>query len=334
MASVQDSSIGFIEEVTYGTSPGAVTRWPEFTDTDLGWNPKRVQGQGLRVGARVARSGRRVTTSVEGSGGFDMEATSKGMGLLWKWALGAGVSTVVPATTTYQQVFTLADAPPSFVLQEGLVEVGGTVDPSTFLGCMIAGWDLTFANDDIVKVKYALDIRDMGTATGYAAPSYAATPSLFHFANASLSTGALTAPTTTVLGSGATPVADVMGGSLSVNHNLNSIKPIGGAGKKAKPTVGLRTITGALDIDYDNTTFRDAFINDTPFNLVLTWTGAALSSGLETLQVIVPEIKFDGDLPKPNGTSRIAQNMKFTGLDNLTATQPLWVVTRTSDAAL
>jgi len=334
MASPQDSSIGFIEEVTYGTSPGAVTRWPEFLDESTNYAPTRVQGAGLRVGGRVARSGRRVTTSIQGSGDFTMECTSKGMGLFWKWALGAGTSTLVSAAT-YQQVFTLGDAPASFVMQKGLVEAAsGTVDPYTWLGCMINQTDITFANDAIVTVKYGLDIRDLTTATGYAAPSYAATPSLFHFANGTITTGALTAPTTTILGGGGTPVADVSGGALTINNNLSSVKVIGAAGKKSKPTVGLRQITGNIDVDYDNTTFRDAFINDTPMNLVLTWTGAALGVGVETLQVIVPEIKFDGDLPNPNGTDRISQPMKFTGLDNLTAAQPIWVVCRTADAAL
>ncbi len=104
--------------------------------------------------------------------------------------------------------------------------------------------------------------------------------------------------------------------------------------RKVKPTVGLRGISGSLTLDYDSTTLRDAFIADTPINLVLTWTGGSLSTGLETLQVIVPEIKFDGQLPNPNKTDRINVPMPFTGLDNQTAAQPIWVVTRSSDAAL
>jgi hypothetical protein len=67
--------------------------------------------------------------------------------------------------------------------------------------------------------------------------------------------------------------------------------------------------------------------------LVLTFTGAALSTGVETLQVVIPEIKFDSELPKTNGTDLIIQGMKFQGLENLT--NPLvYVATRTSDTAL
>jgi len=69
-------------------------------------------------------------------------------------------------------------------------------------------------------------------------------------------------------------------------------------------------------------------------NFVGTWTGTALGVGNETLQVIVPEIKFDGQLPNPNKTDRISVPMPFRGLDNLTAAQPIWIVCRTADIAL
>lgn len=334
MATTQDSSLGFIEEVTYKTNPGAVTRWVEFTDESLDWDKNVKQGKGLRVGGRVARSARRVVPTAQGGGDITMEATSKSMGLLWKWALGSGTSTLVSGST-YQQVFTLGDTPASFVCQKGTVEAGGTVDAQTYLGCMIDSWEFDFTNADIAMVKFTIDAADVGTATGYAAPSYAATPNLFHFANATLSTGTLTAPTATALGSAVTSVADVRGGTISVNNNLTDDRfNIGGGGRKAKPTVGLREITGKLDIEYDSTTFRDAVLAETPMALVLTYTAGALSTGNETLQIIIPEIKFESELPKVNGTDLIIQSMSFTGLDNLTAAQPIWVVTRTADAAL
>jgi hypothetical protein len=87
-------------------------------------------------------------------------------------------------------------------------------------------------------------------------------------------------------------------------------------------------------VEYTNATFRDAVLNETPMSLVLTFTGAALTTGTETLQVVLPEVKFDNQLPQTNGTDLIVQSMNFAVLDNLTAAQPIWVVTRTSDTAL
>ncbi len=337
MVSTQDCSIGFANEAAYKTNT-TVTRWVEYIDESIDWQKSIKQGVGLRVGGRVARSGRRVVTSAMGAGDFSMECTSKGMGLLWQWLLGTGASTLVSGST-YQQNFTLGDNPTSITLQKGVVKVdpttaAGTVDAYTYLGCMAESWEFDFANDDIAKVKATVNAGDMTTATAYAAPSYASSPNLFHFANGSIASGTLTAPTTTAVASGTTTIADIRGGSLSVNNNLTRRLNVGGAGRQSKPTVGLRAISGKLDVEYDSTTFRDAVLNDTPMALILNFTGGALSSGTEQLQVVVPEIKFDSELAKTNGTDLIVQSMSFQGLDNLTAAQPIWVVMRTADNAL
>lgn len=333
MASTQDCSLGFGVESVYGT-PVVQTRWVEYLDESLDFKKNIKQGLGLRVGGRVARSGRRTVPTADGGGDFSMEATSKGMGLLWQFLMGAGSSTLVSAAT-YQQNFTFADAPSSLTIQKGLPQLGGTVDAYTFAGCTASSFELDFVNGDILKVKTTVDAKDVATATAYAAPSYVATPNLFHFAGGSISTGVLTSPTAMAMGSSATPLADVRGGSLVVNHNIKGDRfNLGGLGRKAKPTTGLRTITGKLDVEYDSTVFRDAVMADTPMSLVLTYTAGALGVGLETLQVIVPEVKFDSELAKTNGTDLIIQSMSFVGLDNLTAAQPLWICARTADIAL
>lgn len=334
MATTQDSSLGFKKEATFKTGI-TVDRWLEFLgDWTFMWQKNIVQGQGLRVGSRVARSGRRVIPTADGTGTFTCEATSKGMGTLWELVMGSGTSTLVSGTT-YQQVFTLADQLPSATIQQGLVEAGGTVDAHTFLGCTVSGFEFDFNNSGLALLKTTVDIADNSTATAYAAPSYPASPGLFHFANASISSGTLTAPTSTALASGSTTTANVRGGTLQVSHALRDDRQnFGGGGRKAKQIPGLRAITGTLQVEYDSTTYRDMVLNDTPMSLIVQYTGGALSTGNETLQVVVPEIKLDGDLPKPNGTDLIVADLKFQGLDNLTAAQPLWVVTRTEDTAL
>ncbi|MGZ4559480.1 MAG: phage tail tube protein, partial [Mycobacteriaceae bacterium] len=318
---------------TYGIGV-TPTRWFEYIDESLDFRKNIKQGVGLRVGGRMARSARRVVVTADGGGDFSMECTSKGMGLLWQACLGTGVSNLVSGST-YQQVFTLGDAPTSLTVQKGLPQAGGTVDAYTFLGAMVSAWEFDFPNADIAKLKVTLDAKDLTTATAYAAPSYATSPNLFHFANGSVMSGVLTAPTTTALASGATPVADVRGGTFKVDNAIKGDRyNLGGGGRKSKPTEGLRIGTGTMDIEYDSTVFRDAVLSDSPMSLILNFTAGALSTGVETLQVVVPEIKFDSQIPQTNGTDLIVQSMAFAALDNLTAAQPLWVVTRTSDASL
>jgi hypothetical protein len=337
MATTQDCSIGFGVESTFktGVTP---TRWLEYLDESLDWNKSIKQGKGLRVGGRVARSGRRVVTSAQGAGDVSFEATSKGMGLLWQAALGTGVSTLVSGSTN-QQLFTLGDNPSSLTVQKGLVEINpttgvATVDAYPFMGCMVDSWEFDFTNDDIATLKTTFNAADLTTATAYTSPSYPTTPNLFHFANASIASGTLTAPTTTALASGSTVVADIRGGSISVNNNLTTRYNISSGGRQVRPTEGLRTISGKIDVEYDSTTFRDAVLNDTPMCLIINYTGGALSTGVEQLQIVLPEIKFDSELPKTNGPDLIVQSMSFQVLDNVTAAQPIWVVCRTSDAAL
>lgn len=338
MTTTQDCSVGISAvEAAYKTNTTA-TRFFEFVDENFDWNKNVKQGKGLRVSGRVARSGRRVVPSANGQGDLTVECTSKGMGLLWQACLGTGASTLVSGST-FQQVFTLGDNPGSVTVQKGVPFVNSdgtfTVAPHTYLGGMVDSWELDFPNADIATLKTVWDFGDLTTATGYAAPSYSATPNLFHFANGSISSGTLTAPTSTALGTGSTTIADIRSGSIVVANNLTKNRlNYGGAGRESKPTVGLRTITLKYDAEFDAITYRDAILNETPFNFILNFTGGALSSGVEQLQVIIPEVKLDGAMPNSNGTDLIIQSVTGEGLDNLSAAQPIWVVTRTADAAL
>ena len=327
MTTPQDCSVGLGVESVYGTAV-ARTRWFEFLDESFNYVKNVKQGVGLRVGSRVARSGRRVVASAEGSGDLTIEAVTKGLGLLWQLGLGSGTSTLVSAGL-YQQVFTLGDVMPSATIQKGIPRADGTVDAYTFSGCMVESLTIDCPNADNVKVKTSWNARDMTTATAYTAPSYATGPSVFTFAHGAVYSGALTAPTATALGSAATPVASIRSGSITIKHNLKTDRyNCGGGGRKEKPFAGVREISGSMVAEYADTAFRDAIVNDTSMTLVKTFT-----SGADVLQVVIPDVRFDGDIVKAS-TDLAMQDIKWTGLDGLTAAQPIWIVCRTADTAL
>lgn len=327
MTTPQDCSVGLGVESVYGTAV-ARTRWFEFLDESFNFVKNVKQGVGLRVGSRVARSGRRVVASAEGSGDLTIEAVTKGLGLLWQLGLGSGTSTLVSAGL-YQQVFTLGDAMPSATIQKGIPRADGTVDAYTFTGCMVESLTIDCPNADNVKVKTSWNAKDMTTATAYTAPSYATGPSVFTFAHGAVYSGALTAPTATALGSAATPVASIRSGSITIKHNLKTDRyNCGGGGRKEKPFAGIREISGSLVAEYADTAFRDAIVNDTSMTLVKTFT-----SGADVLQIVIPDVRFDGDIVKAS-TDLAMQDIKWTGLDGLTAAQPIWIVCRTADTAL
>jgi hypothetical protein len=263
MVSFQDAALIGKKETTYKTGVTG-DRSFEFLDESLGWDKNVKQGMGLRVGSRVARSTRRVVPTAEGKGDWSLEAISKGMGYLWEWCLGSGVATLVSGST-WQQVFTLSDTPPSWTLQKQLPELGGTIDAYTYLGAMIDKWEFDCPNGGIATLKMSLDIGDLTTATGAFTNAYpTSTANLFHFANGSISNGTFTAPTTTALASGSTALASVRSFNVAVNNNLSDDRyNLGGAGRKDKPTPGLREISGSIVVEYTNTTFRDAVLNET-----------------------------------------------------------------------
>ena len=327
MTTPQDCSVGLGVESVYGTAV-ARTRWFEFLDESFNFVKNVKQGAGLRVGSRVARSGSRVVASAEGSGDLTIEAVTKGLGLLWQLGLGSGTSTLVSAGL-YQQVFTLGDVMPSATIQKGIPRADGTVDAYTFTGCMVESLTIDCPNADNVKVKTSWNARDMTTATAYTAPSYATGPSVFTFAHGAVYSGALTAPTATALGSAATPVASIRSGSITIKHNLKTDRyNCGGGGRKEKPFAGVREISGSMVAEYADTAFRDAIVNDTSMTLVKTFT-----SGADVLQIVIPDVRFDGDIVKAS-TDLAMQELKWTGLDGLTAAQPIWIVCRTADTAL
>lgn len=327
MTTPQDCSVGLGVESVYGTAV-ARTRWFEFLDESFNYVKSVKQGVGLRVGSRVARSARRVVASAEGSGDLTIEAVTKGLGLLWQLGLGSGTSTLVSAGL-YQQVFTLGDVMPSATIQKGIPRADGTVDAYTFTGCMVESLTIDCPNADNVKVKTSWNAKDMTTATAYTAPSYATGPSVFTFAHGAVYSGALTAPTATALASATTPVASIRSGSITIKHNLKTDRyNCGGGGRKEKPFVGIREISGSLVAEYADTAFRDAIVNDTSMTLVKTFT-----SGTDVLQIVIPDVRFDGDTVKAS-TDLAMQDIKWTGLDGLTAAQPIWIVCRTADTAL
>jgi hypothetical protein len=337
MAATHDASVGLKVESTYGT-PVTVDRWFEFVDESLEYDKVTKQGAGIRVGSKVARSGRRVITQTSGSGDVSVELCSKGLGTLLTACMGTGASALVSGTT-YQQLFTLSTGPtpPAYTVQKGIVDSAGTVNPHTFNGGVVESFEISAGNGEIAMLKSSWSFRDMLTATSYATPSYASSPSLFHFAQGAVTLGGtVTAPTTTALASGGTSIATVRDFTLTVDNKLTADRfNYGGAGKMSAPTYGLREVKGKMTVEYDANTLRDAYMADTALAATLTFTSTeALSAGVAQFQIVLPEIKLNGSIPKANGTDFVTVDVEFDVLDNLTATQPLWLVVRTADTAL
>lgn len=335
MAAQSDVSVGYKAETTYGTAV-TVDRWLGLLDESFDYKLEAKQGKALYVGASgVPVASRRFVPTKQGSGDLTVEAVSKGMGTLWRAALGSGTSTLVSGTT-YQQWFTLGDACIPLTIQKGLVDYSGTVNPYTFAGCVATGFEFSVPHTDVASLKVGFDVQAVSTATAYASPSYASDPTLYHWGMAAITVGGtVTVPTATTLATGGTAITNGKDFSVSVDHGVDaSTFRMGGSGLKAKPVPGERAITGSLTVDYTDNVLRDALLADTAVPITVTLTSTeSLSSGYATLQIVIPEAHIDGDLPKANGGKAISTTYKWTGLYNETDA-PLYVVLRTADSAL
>lgn len=342
MTTQLDCSIGLKKESAYGTAV-VVDRFPEFVEESLAWNPTFVQGAGMRAGSRLARSKRRALTKQNAGGDIDLEMVTKGIGPFLEALFGNGVSTAVPAQTgVYQQLYTPTTTDPlnSYTIQKGIPTIGGgAVTAMTFLGAVCASGEFSASNGEIVKFKTTWDAKEVKTDVAYAAPSYTVGEELFHFAQGAITIGgSQTPPTSTTLATGGTTVANIEDFSVSFDNKIDdSGFNLGGGGKRTRrPVAGLAEAKGKVTAEYSDTVLRDAYLNQTPLGLTLTFQAATTigTSAKPTLQIHLPDIRLEGELPKSAAGGPVKQSIDFTVLDGLTAGAPFYVALVTTDATI
>lgn len=340
MTTQLDASIGFKKETVFGTAV-TVDRFLEFTDESLDFDRAYYQGSGLRPGARSPRSGRRTLSRDGGAGDIGLEVPTRGTGALLELLLGVGASTLVSGSV-YQQLFTpiANDFLPTATIQKGVPRLGANVvDAYTLRGAVCSSFEFSAAAEDVLKLKTTWKSKDVDTAIAYATPSYPAALDLFSFVGASLSLGGVvTLPTATALATGGTAASNVRDFSVTVENGLDSNGyNLGGGGKLTRPpAVGVLGIKGKITAEYDAQTLRDAVRDQTSMALVATFVGPTqISAGqFPTLQIVLPDIRLEGELPKSNAGDVIVQSIDFTAFDNLVAPKPIYIVSRTADTAL
>jgi len=341
MGTMLDASIGIGVEATYGTAV-TVDRFYEFTDESVKWKPTFLQGQGLRVGSRLARGDRRKLGKQEAGGDIGLEAVSKGLGRIFAAVFGSTTNTIIAAGPGYQQVHTLttSDPLPSHTIQKGTPRIGGgATDALTFTGAVCSAMTLSCAVGDIVKIKSTWSARDVSTSQAYAAPSYPVSPELFTFVDGAITLGGtVTMPTNTALASGGTVVANITECDLTIDNKIDDGGfTLGSGGKKyRRPVVGVAEAKGKMTAEYADTALRDAYLQQLGLTLVLTFqSSVAIATGVyPTLQVVLPLIKLEGDVPAANGGKPIMLSIDYTVLDPAVSGQsPVYLVYRTSDTA-
>lgn len=338
MTTQLDSSVGIKKETTFGTGV-TVDRFPEFLSESLEWKPEYLLSKGLRAGSRVARADRRKLGKQHVEGEISLEAAARGLGIFFEALMGQATSTIIGTGPAYQHLFTLTatDPMPSYTIQKGIpLLVNGAVQPHTFKGMTCTKGTISSEQGGMVKLDTSWFGKELDTATSYAAPSYAASQEPFTFVDGAvtLGTAAVTVPTTTALASGGTAAGNVRDFSLTIDNKMDTNGFTFGSGGKIgrRPVLGYTDISGKATIEFDSVVQRDAYLNNTSQSLVMTFTTAtSLQSGVfNTLQIVCPVIKLDGETPKAVSDGVVLQNAGFTVLHNGTDA-PVYIVLRNLD---
>jgi len=351
------------DETTYGVAPSLASGIDSFeilSDT-LELKKTAVQGQGLAAGHVYPRTKRRVLTNYDVSGSIPMELPTRNLGFWLRYMIGDFTSvgpppvapTQIGVSGIYKSVFQPRQTQfgHSFTCQKGVPAVDATVLPFTYVGCKLSAWTISVAVGQIAQLNLTVDGRNelAGAGNGdplngsvpalatFATPTTGLGTSVFHFRQATLLSGGTPALASgTVSLTGATALGNVKDASFGQSTSFDNQRIfIGSNGYKSEQIEnGYRAITGNFTVEWlSSHAMYDAFSQDSTTSLQLTFTGPTVSTSNYLLDIIIPNIKLEGESPKVPGPGVVTQAIPFTGSDDET-TVPIQVTYQSEDSTV
>jgi hypothetical protein len=352
-------------ESTFGIAQTmASARSYEIKSETLELKKNTVQGEGLAAGRLYDRTKRRVLTTYDVNGGVTFDLPTRQLAFWLQYMVGSfgqalATPTQVGSSGVYKSVHqgiggqqtTGGLLGHSMTLQKGVPAVDGTVLPFTYVGAKISDWDLKCSVNAIAELSLTFDARNELAGAGNGDPLNGAVPSLgtfaipttglgeglFHFREATVYTGGTpTYGSSLVSLAGATAAGNVK--DVEIKHTVkfdNARYFLGTNGFKGEQIEnGFRAMTGSFTVEWlSSEAMYNAFAADTTTSLQLTFTGPTVSTSNYLLDIIIPNIKLDGESPKVNGPAVVTQAVPFTGLDDET-TVPIQITYQSEDTAI
>ena len=344
MVSQLDASLSVGLESTFGT-PVTTTRAYEFTQETLTDKITSAQGNGLRPGHITSRATRRVVQQEDPSGAVTIDVPTAGLGLLLNAAFGSVTNELAEngsttATKTYQQVHTpLWGAAPTLTVQKCVPDLDGNVQPYTYDGMTVSKLTLDAKQGSILTA--AIDLSGRAVTQGALNafdPLHYVDAGVYSFVDGSIVlASSATAPTATALGSG-TPVAGITDASIDWETGLDGKGWTFGSGvhRGRRQQRLLAKLSGKMTAELIDPTMPTAYLKQQRLAMLLTFAySQPIEDGFNpTLQVYMPCVLLDGDLPQVNGAAVRTVSASFTGYETDDGQPPITVVYRTADATL
>jgi hypothetical protein len=319
------AQVGFKAEATVGTEV-VVDKFAEFLSESLSYSATWQRSAGLRAGQAYTRSGRMVITAHDVAGDLTVEYADRGMGTLWKHALGSTITTpTLIATTAYKQIH--IPGPKTgmgLTIQVGRPQTDGVVKAHTFRGCKCTAWEFSCSDGEIAQFSLTLDGWQENLATALAVASYPATSSVFSFKDATvlkLGGTAATAAGETTITSGVTATTVFTGFTIRGETPLaTSRRGLGNAGVKREQIENDRpTVTGTMEGEYTSQSEIYALVKSgaaTAMEVVFDNGVDAGSSNTFKVSFVLPAVKFSSGSVNVDGPDIIGQSVDFEALDD------------------
>src|SRR5690242_18558494 len=154
------------DEATYGVVPALTSGIDsfEFDSDTLELKETRVDGSGLAAGRVYKRARRSVLTNFDANGDVVMKLPTRNLGFWLRYMVGdfAATPTEILTSGIYQTVFQPVSSfkGHSFALQKGAPATDETVEPFTYCGCKLSGWELSVATGGIGMLTQHIDARN------------------------------------------------------------------------------------------------------------------------------------------------------------------------------
>jgi hypothetical protein len=288
--------IGFAPEVTWGTAVTTPTRYIEFLSEGLKRNQSGVVSNGIRP-SRGATSYKRTTIAPGGDISFEM--SPEDVPTLIYHALGDAATPVQDPTGVYKHVIK-----PNIDLPTGLTfEVDRDVAYFRYAGSKINTWSMSFSPNEIITGSVSVSSK---TETGL----IGASGNTSSYSSASPFTGvqAVIEINDSAFG--------VMAADFSVSNDIYEGKYELGQNYRAALVEQKRSVTGKLNIEFDDLTIYDLFVGGTESSLKITLTSDEYITGTTSYSMIIefPKIVYTGETPVMGGPGIITVDCPFTAL--------------------
>ena len=305
--------IGFGPETTWGTAV-TPTRYIEFLSEGLKRNQSGVVSNGIQP-YRGATAYKKTTIAPGGDIAFEM-CPEDVPTLIYNVLGGVTTSSV---TGGYSHVIK-----PAIDLPTGMTfEIDRDVAYFIYAGGKINTWSMSFSPNEIITGSVGVAAK---TETG----TMGASGNTATYSSAEPFTGVQAA--ITVNGS----AQGVMAADFSVSNDIYEGKYELGQNYRAALIEQKRSVTGKLNIEFDDLTLYDLFVAGTASTLTITLTSDQLITGSTyySMTIAFPKVVYTGETPTMGGPGIILVDCPFTALYTSAASPEIIVTVVNSQCSI